>query len=135
VPFIDVSDVITDPMVAGDEFIVIRRRATVNDHGEGEDAAPLRFQAVGSITPVGDNSLVREEAYETQTNAIQVITEFALRGAGVDKQGNEFQPDQVEWDGDTYTVRVVDNYSKFGAGFVRAECVTQSLASVYTTPE
>ena len=134
-PFIDVSDVILDPMIAGTPFIVLRRRSDVNNFGETQDAETVRFEAFGSITPIGENSLIRDAAYATQSNTIQVITEFQLRGAGKDEQGNEFQPDVVLFEGEEYLVITLNQFAKFGAGFVVAECATQSFQTSYGTPE
>jgi len=120
-PWIDVSDVLTDPMIAGESFTVTRRREIVNDFGEvGTENTSL--PALGSIVPVGSNSLLREDALQTQSKTIRVISTFRLRGVAETVDGSKWQPDIVFWNGDHYLVKTVDDYSSYGAGLVEAEC-------------
>lgn len=84
----------------------------------------------GSITPTGDNSLVREEAYEAQLESILVITPFRLRGPSKDNQGNSFQPDIVLWNGNSFVVRTLKDWTSYGAGQVEAECISVDLVQL-----
>lgn len=120
-PDIDVSDLLLDADIAGQIFGVIRRQETVGANGVSTVAA-TNLTAVGSITPTGDNSLLREEAFQTGAKTIKVITPFRLRGASKDAGGNSFQPDIVVWNGDNFLVRIVNDWTPFGAGFIEAEC-------------
>lgn len=121
-PFIDVSDIINDVFISGERFNVIRRSDTVGINGETTiGSAPLC--GIGQITPTGDNSMLREEAFTTDQKTIQVITTFKLRGPAKDKYTQQnYQPDIVVWNGDNYLVRTLQDYSKYGAGMVVAEC-------------
>lgn len=128
-PDIDVSDLTLDSDIAGESFSVIRRQDTVGANGTstletttlpGAGDPPI----VGAIFPSGDNSLVREEAYQTQAEALTVITQFRLRGASKDANGNSFQPDIVVWNGGNYLVKSIKAWTSYGAGFVEAECVS-----------
>ncbi len=130
-PALDVSEVLNDPDIAGDAFTVLRRTQTVNNYGEG-GVATQTLPAFGSVQPTGDNSLVREEAYQVQANSITVYTTFPLRGPGKDAQGNSYQPDVVVWQGNHYLVKVVNDWSSFGTGFVQADC--QSIDPVDLAP-
>lgn len=123
-PLIDVSDIITDIFISGEQFNVIRRSDNVDTTGETTlGAAPLC--GVGQITPTGANSLLREEAFTTDQKTINVITTFMLRGPSKDKwTGQIYQPDIVVWRGDNYIVRTLQDYSQFGAGMVVAECTS-----------
>lgn len=126
---IDVTDLLHDPFIAGEEFIVIRRRETINAYGERTSHPIQRLLAVGSIQPTGNNSLVREEAYQTETKTIKVITDFLLRGPTKDKSQPQgatvtFDPDIVIWRGDSYVVKSIDDYSQYGIGMVQAECAS-----------
>src|ERR1700694_3507137 len=122
-PDIDVSDLLLDSDIAGEAFSVIRRQEIV-----GANGVPVLTQTtlpkagdpaiVGSITPTGDNSLVRAEAYSTQSNTIKVITAFRLRGPSKDGTGKSFQPDIVLWNGNHFVVRTLNEWTSFGAGFV-----------------
>lgn len=127
-PDIDVSDLLDDPDVAGESFSVIRRQEVVGTNGVATLTPVTYPQAgqppiVGSITPTGDNSLVRAEAYTTQSNTIEVITPFRLRGPSKDTGGNSFQPDIVLWKGNHYEVKTLNEWTSYGAGFVGAECI------------
>jgi hypothetical protein len=120
-PLLDVSDVLTDPDIAGERLEVVRRFETVNGFGESV-VTTKRYAVRGSVTPVGDNSLIREEAYQAEAQTILVVTAFLLRGPSKNPAGQSFQPDVILWLGDSYVVRVLNDYSRYGAGMVEAEC-------------
>lgn len=122
-PLLDVSEVIGDPLIAGEPFTVIRRQETVSNGGVVQ-IATTQLAALGSITPTGDNSLLREEAFQMQARTIKVITNFMLRPASKDASSSSFQPDLVLWKGDYYLVRSIEDYSQYGAGMIEAECIT-----------
>lgn len=120
--FIDVSDVILDPMVADQVVTVVRRQQAVNAQGEDVVAETLVPGVVAAVYPTGDESLVREEAFSAQNQTIAVCTIFRLRGQTRDAAGASWLPDLVIWDGNPYIVRSVNDFTRFGAGFVEAEC-------------
>ena len=133
---IDVGDITLDPYLAGNHFIVLRRQDMVNIYGESV-TTDVPLPGVGAVYPSGENSLLREEAFETQGNTITVVTRFALRGPSKD-QGHSaqvFQPDVVLWEGNHYQVRIVNNYNQFGAGWVEAECIAVDYALTEITPQ
>lgn len=123
---LDVTDLLIDPDVGAEPFAVIRRREAVNTYGEGSNTefnpVPGGGLAYGSVYPSSRNALVREEAYSTNMKSMTVVTTFRLRGASKDGQ-ERFQPDLVEWGGDRYIVREVRDYSRYGAGFIEADCL------------
>lgn len=121
-PEIDLSDLVLDPDVAGQTFTVVRRQETVSASGFSQVVAKS-IPVIGSVQPTGDNSLVREDAYDAQAKTLKVVTQFRLRGVSASSGGSTFKPDRVLWGGDCYEVRVVDDYSQFGGGLVEAECV------------
>lgn len=120
-PLIDVTEVLTDPDVAGQPFVVVRRRNVVNSYGEPA-ISEQRFPAYGSIQPAGDNALAREDAHQSQGNSIIVVTTFRLRGAALDADQAEYEPDLVLWQGQHYVVRNLKDWTRFGVGMVEAEC-------------
>lgn len=120
-PDIELLEVLLDPEIAGERFAVLRRQEAVSSHGRSV-LTPANHSAIGAVTPTGDNSLVREQAYTSQANSIRVVTQFRLRGAGKDGQGRLFQPDLVFWNNTYYIVQSVNDYSQYGAGFIEAEC-------------
>ena len=125
-PEIDVNDIVSDPFIAGEGFWVYRRLETVSSHGRVELRGSW-LPAEGSITPTGDNSLVRQEAFQTQANTIQVVTNFRLRGPSRTSKGKSYQPDLVYWESDFYVVSNLEDYSKYGAGIMVAECTSIQL--------
>lgn len=130
---IDFTDLFFDPDIAGQSFCVIRRQQTINAHGEGVDTE-TRFYPVGQISPTGDNSLVREDAFQAQMDTIMVLTTFRLRAVAreVSNPGNlpvqpvpvTYQPDIVLFNGSHYVVQTLNEFTQFGGGFVQAECLS-----------
>jgi hypothetical protein len=119
---IDVTDVLFDADVAGDTFTVLRRIETVSQFGISSSRVTAIPNVVGSVQPTGDNSLIREDAYDAQAKTIKVFTSFRLRGVSADGSGT-YKPDQIVWNGDVYEVKVLDDYTQFGGGMTEAECV------------
>lgn len=121
-PEIDVTDVLLDADVAGQSFTVLRRQERVDQYGISSTVVQAISDVLGSVQPTGDNSLIREDAYDAQAKTLKVITSFRLRGVST-SAGQNYKPDQIQWNGDTYEVRVVDDFSQFGGGMIEAECV------------
>jgi hypothetical protein len=125
---IDVSDLLGDPDFI-DTFTVLRRQETTNNSGESTLAIttyptpPDLPQPYGAVFPTGDNKLVRQQDFTTQSSTITVITQFRLRGSSK-SGGSEFQPDIVVWNGGNYVVSNVNEYTQYGAGFIEAECTS-----------
>lgn len=119
-PQLDVSEGLGDSLMSGEKFTVIRRQQVVNNFGE-TTTQTQNFQVRGSITPAR-SELMREEAFQTQTKIIRVITSFRLRFLSEKVGGIQYQPDVVLWNGNHYLVRTLDDYSRYGQGFVQAEC-------------
>jgi hypothetical protein len=127
-PGIDVSlEVLYDGFVAGTKFVVIRRRSWTDVNGI-ERHQHKRIDAVGSIFPTGDNSLLREPDEQAQNKEITVICNFLLRGAS-SLENSEWQPDIVFWKGEHFLAQSIEDYSQFGPGFTATRCV----AFDYTT--
>lgn len=121
-PEIDLSEVLLDSVVAGEWFTVIRRPDVVGSNGQTTIGA-IQFQAIGQITPIGPNSILREEAFTTDEKAIRVTTSFMLRGPSKDPTMQNFQPDIIMWRGNSYIVRTIADFSKYGPfGMITAEC-------------
>lgn len=124
-PDIDVTDLLSDPDIAGDEFTVKRRQETVNTFGRSV-VATVPLDACGPVFPAGDNSLIRQDAFDAEANTITVVTEFRLRGPSK-SGGLQFKADLVEWprqSGNHYIVRTTNDFSRYGAGMIEAECTS-----------
>lgn len=126
-PEIDVSDLLLDSFIAGEELTILRRTEVVGANGVPAitevEVAPKPF---GSVQPSGDNSLVREDAFQQQAKSIRVITSFRLRGEARDG-GQDFQPDIVVWNGSRFLVRTIEDYSRYGAGMIQADCTSMNF--------
>lgn len=123
-PDIDVSDLCDDSDIAGEAFSVVHRREVVGNNGVATTITSFS-RAAGSVTPTADNSLVRAEAYSTQSATALIITRARLRGVGKDAFGNKFQADIILTDdGNAWEVSSLDNWTSFGGGFVAAECTS-----------
>ena len=134
---IDVSELTLDPYLMGEHFVVLRRQDIVNQYGESV-TTDISLPGIGAVYPAGENSLLREEAFQTQSRAITIVTKFGLRGPSKDQgQTNAqlFQPDVVLWLGNHYQVRTIESFAQFGAGFVQADCIAIDYALLEETPQ
>lgn len=127
-PLIDVNDVILDADVAGEAFVVIRREEII-EQGLAK-TIPTEAQAYGNIQPAGDNELMREADFDTQTQSIDVYTPYRLRGAGQDAAGVPYKPDLILWQGDTYIVQTVEEWTQYGRGYIKAHCTAENTQTV-----
>ena len=126
-PEIDVSDIILDPFIAGEQLTVLRRTETIGSNGVTTIVETTVTPApYGSVRPTGANSLVREDAYQQQAKTIRVVTNFALRGAANDGTAG-YQPDVVVWGGSRFLVQTVEDYSRYGAGMIQADCTSMNF--------
>lgn len=124
---INVTNITRDRFIAGDRFSVIRRRETINGFGESEKGHVVFDGVVGSVQPTGNNSLLREEAFQASAKTIKVITRFRLYSAQRDEAGFNYQPDLIYWGSNYYLVRILNDFTAFGAGFVEAECLSHQF--------
>lgn len=120
---IDVTDVLLSLDIAAQSFSVVRRQETVNDFGEGVKGATVLGPFIGACQPLGDNSLLREESYTTGKNGLTVWSPFRLFSASRKADGTTYQPDLILFDGNYYIVRVLNEWTQWGEGFVQAECI------------
>jgi len=117
-PALDVSDLLSDPDFM-DHFAVVRSVVTVDPvTGRGYEAQTTE-DAFGVVTSGDGQNLVREADAARDSGTITVHTTYRLtegsRGDGTDA-------DIVQWNGHSWTVVRIDDYSRYGAGFVVATC-------------
>jgi hypothetical protein len=55
-----------------------------------------------------------------------------LQGPARNIDGSQTQPDQIEWHGSLYVVRLLEDYSGYGQGFVHT--VAESVQSIDPPP-
>lgn len=128
-PLLDVSDVLTDPMFV-EPLLITRQNVTVGNNGRAtvtqEVITPKPY---GVVTSEADDDVIVGEDALLRPNMIRVTTKFRIQGPS--KEG-ERDGDIVTWNGDPYIVMKIDNFSKWGAGFMTAVC--QSMSSVDNPP-
>ncbi len=127
-PDLDVTDVILDPMFA-ETLTVIRRQQSINALGRVTlTTTTISPAPVGVVLAQADAALVRGPDQQTLPRLLQVHTTYRLRSTGVDVSGNTFQPDVIVWNGDQYVVNKIQDFSRFGVGFIQADCSSMALA-------
>ena len=122
-PLLDVTEVLNDPDFA-DVFSVLRRSEAVGNNGRAVITEQQTDGVVGVVTIASPNDLVRFDAGQMTGRGIMIVTTFRLRASA---QG--VQPDQVIWDGATYTVKGIDPYHRFGAGFIEALAMSMNAST------
>jgi galactose-6-phosphate isomerase len=131
---IDVTDLILDPDVGGQTIVVFRRQQEINEYGEGVDATEP-IATLAAVYPTGNNSLVREQAFQTMSDTITVVTKYPLNGPGKNAEGNNYDASIVGWEGNFYIVKSTNKFSKYGPGFVEAECEAIDYNPQVSTPD
>jgi hypothetical protein len=125
-PIIDVSDLLLDGDLT-DTFTVIRRLQSVNENGETSVVTSTLNNVLGIVSPTANNELVVQDALQTQGKTLNVVTKFRLRGATQDTTGAQYQPDLIVWNLDTYEIKLLQDFSNYGDGFVSADCASVDL--------
>jgi hypothetical protein len=119
-PLVDVTELLTDPDIAGQFFTVIRRQEIVNNFGESTWIVQ-KIPTIGSVQPSGDNALIREDGLDAQAGSIKVVTTFRLRGVSKGPNSSRFKPDIVLWMGGYFEVVNLNSWNDFGAGMLEAD--------------
>jgi hypothetical protein len=122
-PTIDVTEVLTDTDVAAQVFGVLRRQEIVNNFGESTVLVSTT-NAVGSVQPKGDQSLMREDGYDVQVDSIVVVSTFRLQGVTKGANNTQYKPDIIVWQNNFYEVISPSNWSAFGPGFIEVEATS-----------
>lgn len=118
---IDLSDVILDPEM-GCATLIARRREQVVDASSGfVSTSDVDYPIAGAVTVGPDNTMFRGPDYDALPKEIVVHTPFRLRGAAA-LFGKTYKPDLVLIGDSTFEVWTVNDWSRFGAGFVAATC-------------
>lgn len=94
-----------------------RRPQTIVNTGRGAIGPIMTYTAQAVVVAKTPDDLERGPDYQIMQRTIQVDTSFALQGPA-----SGFQPDEVIWHGTTFIVTSIEDFSKFGVGFVSAIC-------------
>lgn len=125
-PWIDMSQVIASPMLAGTRtFDVERRQESVTEVGGRTVMVTTWLRGCrGVIYPASSNAVSREVALVLQGKGIVVVTTTRLFGVAKDGVAQRYQPDLVHFRGSVYQVVALEDYSEWGSGFVEVPCGT-----------
>jgi hypothetical protein len=106
-----------------DTFTVARQSQTINSSGFAVNTPTVTPPLYGVVTSDQGKRLQRGTDAERIAQTITIITTFELSaGAGTGQTA-----DVVNWNGQQYTVTHIDDYSRFGQGFIQATCELQSV--------
>jgi hypothetical protein len=121
-PDLDVSDVLLDPDFA-EQLAIQRRTQTMVKGRPSMTTATISPAPWGAVIPQNDVPMQRGPNQQHLPRLLQVHTQFRLRGASKDPDtGADLPPDLIVWNGDTFIVNKVQDFSRFGAGFIQADC-------------
>lgn len=119
-PQLDVSSVLFDPMFA-DQLTCLRQTETVGTDGMN-NPTDARIPFSGVVTSnAGDVLDVIAEGTRVK-GSITVHTVFRLR-----MSGDGIDADHVLYNGVEYIVDNINDYSRYGAGFIAADCIIKPV--------
>jgi len=133
-PSLDLSEAYLEPSFL-DTFQVVRRVETISQEGRSV-VSTTRINATGVVDAASPNDLQRLGDMQFVDGAISIVTKFKLFDASQQVQNGKntsYQPDLVFWAGAYYLVRTLENYSRYGIGWVQAICIEQTY--VATPPQ
>lgn len=111
---VDVSELLVDPDFAV-ALVVTRSTATVGTNGLNA-VTTAALNAYGVVTSNGQPFEQGADAQYAQ-DTIEIYSQFHFQAEAVGQL-----PDKVSFGGNTYTVKSVGNWTKWGAGFTVATC-------------
>lgn len=122
-PDLDVTEILEDPDFA-DVFTVKRRFSSVSAD-TGRSVVRERFYAniIGTVLAEDPSNQLRTDDSTSIPRNITVVTRFRMLGVG-----DAAQPDQIIYNGSTYTVQSVKGWNRFGAGFVKVFAQSQKAS-------
>jgi hypothetical protein len=121
-PFLDVSDVLLDPLFMDMTLTVTRNAQTVGNDGIGvvtQTTTPF----YGVVMSLNGSVLTRAAEGEHISDTITIHSQFKL----IDGQSG-YDADIVNWQGLQWTVTNVNDWSTYGRGFVQATCTLRQLS-------
>lgn len=120
-PELDFSDVIESREFT-DEITVTVNEGVVGPNGEDVITPNYPITTTAIVVP-GKSNLRRGDDGARVTAYIEVFTEYPL-SAGYKRTGDASyrDADVIRWHGRDFTVISIEDYSAFGAGFIKAGC-------------
>lgn len=120
-PFLDVSDVLTDPEFQ-DTLVCHRITQTVGANGLAT-AVTVDTNFRGVVTSDRGDLMERIAGAERVSGSITIHTRFALD----DGAGSSRSADEVTWNGRRYIISNINDYLRFGRGFIAASADLKPL--------
>ena len=116
---LDVSDAFDGNFL--DTFDIIRREETVGDDGFATKNVTTDAGQYGVVTMASPNDLQRLPEADVSLKTIIIVTMARLQLASkTDDPEVTIKADIVLWAGDYYQVSLVDDYSRYGQGYIWA---------------
>ena len=115
-PLLDVSNILGDPDFV-DTFTVTQYTQTISSGGMASNTANVIHSVGGVVYPNDNIDLIKMPDGEVLNGSITIVTRFRLTNGA----GNR-DADVVTWNGRTYQVKAVSDWSRYGAGFIEAVC-------------
>jgi hypothetical protein len=115
-PLLDVSDVLDDPDFREDGILVERNAVAVDDGGMAS-LGVTNYTISGVVCSASGSSLMRVPEGERNTDFISLHTKFRLISG---EDGNT--ADVITYMGKRWTVYSINDYTRYGTGFVQALC-------------
>lgn len=109
-PLLDVSEILGDPDFADTGLTAVTYADAVDADGI-LSRAPTETIFSGVVTADAGVNLLRTPDGQRLEGSILIHTVYRL-----------FEGDEVRWQGRLYTVRTVNDYTRYGAGFVQVYC-------------
>jgi len=130
-PSLDVTDAFD--ISFWDQIVVIRRAASIDNKGRVStvDKPMSAFAVVTAASPV---DLQRVPEWSMMNKAISIYTPFRIQGPAVDEAGNVTHPDEILWCNSLYIVNYLEDYSRYGRGFVHAVAISKQNVDYPPTP-
>lgn len=119
-PQLDVNVVLYSPMFM-DSFQVVRRTSGVDESGR-TTVVEQTLTVTGVIHEWGNNAQERPKDYAAGQKGITIYTPFRLL-----QQSDGFLPDLVLYQNDDFLVTGIEDWTRYGRGYVRAYAQSQDL--------
>ena len=126
-PMLDPGLIVLSSPLLVSRYTVRRRAVTVNDSGRGKVTTEDIPNIVAVINAQGANGQRRNADSAIGLTTYSVIAKFALR-----KQAEGILPDIVLYAGMELLVVDVQDYTRYGTGWVQATCTSQRIEDART---
>ena len=114
--FLDVTDILLDPDFCDTGIVCNRNIETISNQGLAT-ITPSQTTFTGVVTNDNGDTIRRMADAERTVGNINIRTKFRLQDGSAGRTA-----DTIVWQGRTYTVSNVKDFTNYGQGFVVATC-------------